>query len=870
MTSPRRRKQQSIKEKGKQSHQRRNGKSPNGESMSETTTNKCAPIVTADAAAMICAMFGFLLYVNAIYSCGFCYDDIVAIEKNPDVLNTKGLEPTSWWQVFQHDYWGTPVTDGMSHKSYRPLAILSFRLDMLVAETLGVPGAAWVFHFFNALFYAVTCWMVVKYMLASVTPHAGMSVLLSGLWFAAHPVHVESVTGLVGRADILAAILCTAGARLYAVGGWSVACCLCFAAACLCKETSVVIPAVLAVADVAKAVVSLLSKNKHPSNRNLSSAPSLVAVSVGYIMFRSWLFGGESQTLSGKGVPLTDNFLQHLTPSEKLRTAIWIQVRYLLLLVWPNKLSCDYGLGVIDPVRSWASLEILHSVAMVVVIFMWARYSVLRLYQTGDAASVLAMGWTLGPLVPASHIVDIGTVMAERLLFLPTIGAAMLLCHVLGSFGRRSFLLWAALVVCIVLFANKTVIRNPDWASSHSLFAADLETYPRSLKMLISNIAHEDISESISVKHADTAQGILDENADLFSTDAIEDVRGKILLKMADLKMNSSDTRKALAYADDILERHTKARGSLNVKAYAKKGRALLKLGVENGELSTFKDAAEAYRLATQAGKVVDDEYWFDINEGKGRAFFEVWRSTGDPTLLAGAAEAFRVVSKLGDVFGGNDKRWSDILFFAGKTLFAFGVASADLEVFQEAAADFRKAIRLGNISGDERWADLHKEFGKTLLQLGPATRDLKLVKEAAAVFETSIKHGDTEQKIHVFCMLGTALAMLDDRMAAYEQFQECFRRESESEESYVVLWEDRFGYRVNYAVLMQKLSGVSSQDSAAIQKWGQSALEAIDVMLNMSKKEGGISTLPADKLRRWYIVKRAIEEQLDLRHSEL
>jgi len=90
-----------------------------------------------------------------------------------------------------------------------------------VAEALGVPGAAWVFHFFNALIYAGTCWMVVKYMLASVTPHAGMLVLLSGLWFAAHPIYVKSVMGLVGRADILAAILCTAGARLYAVVGQS-------------------------------------------------------------------------------------------------------------------------------------------------------------------------------------------------------------------------------------------------------------------------------------------------------------------------------------------------------------------------------------------------------------------------------------------------------------------------------------------------------------------------------------------------------------------------------------------------------------------------------------------------------------------------
>jgi len=43
----------------------------------------------------------------------------------------------------------------------------------------------------------------------------------------------------------------------------------------------------------------------------------------------------------------------------------------------------------------------------------------------------------------------------------------------------------------------------------------------------------------------------------------------------------------------------------------------------------------------------------------------------------------------------------------------------------------------------------------------------------------------------------------------------------------------------VNYAVLMQKLSGISSQGTAAMQKWGQSALEAIDVMLKQHVQKG-------------------------------
>ena len=38
-------------------------------------------------------------------------------------------EPASVPQVFAHDFWGQKMDDWQSHKSFRPLTILSFRLD---------------------------------------------------------------------------------------------------------------------------------------------------------------------------------------------------------------------------------------------------------------------------------------------------------------------------------------------------------------------------------------------------------------------------------------------------------------------------------------------------------------------------------------------------------------------------------------------------------------------------------------------------------------------------------------------------------------------------------------------------------------------
>lgn len=51
----------------------------------------------------------------------FVFDDSEAILKNNDVTSV------SWIDPFYHDFWGVKINSGLSHKSYRPLTIFSFR-----------------------------------------------------------------------------------------------------------------------------------------------------------------------------------------------------------------------------------------------------------------------------------------------------------------------------------------------------------------------------------------------------------------------------------------------------------------------------------------------------------------------------------------------------------------------------------------------------------------------------------------------------------------------------------------------------------------------------------------------------------------------
>jgi len=62
-----------------------------------------------------------LCYVNSLHG-ELVHDDIMAIVRNPDVRSD-----TPWTTLLTNDFWGKPLTDPTSHKSYRPLCVLTFR-----------------------------------------------------------------------------------------------------------------------------------------------------------------------------------------------------------------------------------------------------------------------------------------------------------------------------------------------------------------------------------------------------------------------------------------------------------------------------------------------------------------------------------------------------------------------------------------------------------------------------------------------------------------------------------------------------------------------------------------------------------------------
>ncbi|XP_076361298.1 protein O-mannosyl-transferase TMTC2-like isoform X1 [Tachypleus tridentatus] len=132
----------------------------------------------------------WLLHWNTL-AADFAYDDSRAIKTNQDLLPSTPLS-----SLFRDDFWGTPLTHSGSHKSYRPLCVLSFRMNYWLGGL-----DPWGYHVVNVLLHVLVTGLFTHFA-AGIFMHHVLPTMVAGLLFAVHPIHTEAVSGLVGRADV--------------------------------------------------------------------------------------------------------------------------------------------------------------------------------------------------------------------------------------------------------------------------------------------------------------------------------------------------------------------------------------------------------------------------------------------------------------------------------------------------------------------------------------------------------------------------------------------------------------------------------------------------------------------------------------------
>ena len=181
------------------------------------------------------------------------------------------------------------------------------------------------------------------------------------------------------------------------------------------------------------------------------------------------------------------------TPYRQLHWCYLVFVNCWLLL-HPAFLCADWTMGTIPLISSISDIRNLLTMATFLSISILSWYSITRVTQ---AAKIIVMSLALivFPFLPASNLFfPVGFVVAERVLYLPSMGLCMLVAlGVWRMIQHKSFtsnLVKISLVYLLLVHSAKTIIRNKDWRSDDELFVSAIKVNPHNGK-LYNNLGHE-------------------------------------------------------------------------------------------------------------------------------------------------------------------------------------------------------------------------------------------------------------------------------------------------------------------------------------------------------------------------------------------
>ena len=452
---------------------------------------------------LIPLLLAIVVYAPAPWS-ELVWDDPVVFERQMVAFDSVG------------DVFKSP--DGISQWSvdyYRPVVVLSYMLDMNLygyapasgpqipaAQTAGVyisaeqtggaSGSAAGFHISNVIYHALTTffvWLLARRLLVH-QPNGTMGALMAAAIFAVHPIHTESVSWIAGRSDVLAAMFLIPGVLLALLwrdtgARWAlIACALLYLLALMSKEVAV---AALVIVPVALLLIpgpgdmrtefAGTTTQKNPADDPLpqsafgfrshismwlSAAIMLLGVTGFYLALR-YTDG------AAYGMPLDVPWVNYVVRLEK-------SIAYYLVkafLPWPqsNHAAWESAPGFIATNTAF----LIATGLLVLGIYFWRRQR--------DGSLLFAWVWFGAALAPSVAVAVrniSATPLAERYLYLPSVGLALLLgiacCQ--PMFGKwRKPAAWATAALVAFYFVV-TLQRGMVWTNNLALWSDTTQKVP--------------------------------------------------------------------------------------------------------------------------------------------------------------------------------------------------------------------------------------------------------------------------------------------------------------------------------------------------------------------------------------------------------
>ena len=364
--------------------------------------------------------------------------------------------------------------------TYQPVRILSYAIDYSFWK-LNPMG----YRLTSIFFYILTCimvFLVLRHISANLRKETSpdsheRAALFGSLLFAAHPVHVEAVTWLAARKEVLQGFFFFSAFYLYLKGReesgrkkiiYFVSVLFTILLATLSKPSAVVFPAVILVYEIAvrgKGWVDFVKKHWlfFASSVFVSSLFTFILIKV---MFDA---GGVKPYRGG-------SFFNNLLVS------VYSFLYHIKLSIFTVNYSAAYTIDVPNPVLGLRTLLFVGMTLMLTGLSFWSLKRTKLLF--------FSFFFFVATVLPYLNIVPISTLLADRYVFIASFSCAFVLGVLfdrLYAYRREKFSegFFKLLSICLFLFlftaySLMTLHQNKIWENSYTLWADAVEKFPGS------------------------------------------------------------------------------------------------------------------------------------------------------------------------------------------------------------------------------------------------------------------------------------------------------------------------------------------------------------------------------------------------------
>jgi Flp pilus assembly protein TadD len=391
---------------------------------------------------------------------GFVWDDLPLIVENPLVQDPQGPR-----KMFFRNFWDVGGRNDAFRHFYRPMVSLSYWVD---ARFCGLEP--YCFHLSNLLLHLAATGLV--FGLAWSLLKSGAAAFAAAAFFALHPTHVENVTWVSGRTDLMAAVPGLAALACWLQAdrrgrAWLWPAAGLYLSALLAKEVALLFPLAWLLWPLPRRPRGSLWQLSPLRRRGLALAAAAAAL---YFALRLNVLGVLASNTS---FPSWGEYLPALG---------WVLFSYLRLAVTGLLLAPHYSDVQFHLMRGSTALVGWAFLLGLTAAGAW----VLRLGGLPARALALALLF----LLPVFSLGSFGDVLyADRFLYLPSLGLGLLGAWGLqGLWARwppppawRAYGVFASAGLLAVLALGMVVRTSLVWRDNVTLFEQAAITSPRSV-----------------------------------------------------------------------------------------------------------------------------------------------------------------------------------------------------------------------------------------------------------------------------------------------------------------------------------------------------------------------------------------------------